>query len=73
MNRILVKCVTKSGESLITTFSIFEFVPRIGEKIVLFKKVFDVTDIVHNGVSEDTAMTRDNPVGTIIIATEHES
>lgn len=73
MNRILVKYVTKSGEPLFTKFVISEFIPRIGERIVLSKKFFDVTDIVHNVVSEDMLVSRDNPIGTLIVATEHES
>ena len=44
-----------------------EFIPRIGEKVIISKKLFTITDIMHN-CREEGSDPPQNPIGTLFLA-----
>ena len=67
MNKIFVKCVTKADEPLWTIKVQSEFIPRIGEKVIISKNLFTITDIMHN-CREEGSDPPQNPIGTLFLA-----
>lgn len=66
---ILVKYVTKADEPLCTIMVQSEFIPRIGEKVIISKKLFTITDIMHN-CREEGSDPPQSPIGTLFLTVE---
>ena len=46
-----------------------EFIPRIGEKVIISKKLFTITDIMHN-CREGGSDPPQSPIGTLFLTAE---